>query len=238
MISLCASAVETKKWDDFFGSLEGTKVPYEVVFVGDKRPDKEYKNLKFIYSEVKPAQCHQIAVMEASGDIIHITADDAVYPEGFLDDVNELFTGKRICVCCNTLEFGKECDWNTFAVGMWAMSPFAFFYKSDWVKLGGYDNRYLTGQFENDFCLRLHADFVSFVPYTKKRILVNHVPGSQFSRFHDIGRFQLRESWCDRPYRQGIPDGSFSLTRRDSFKPYDSKDILTKSQGATNPKWK
>jgi hypothetical protein len=236
LISICASAVEVSKWDEFFGSIEETKIPYEVVFVGDKKPSKEYNNLRFIYSEVKPAQCHQIAVLNSSGEYIHITADDAVYPKRYFDEVVPLLN-ERVVICSDTFERGMNCDWDTFRLGNFFMSPFAIFSRKLFDEVGGYDNRYVTGQFENDFCMMLHSRLVPFVHYDK-RITVNHVASSKFSQCHDVGRIQLRKSWCTDEYSPSKPDGIFLLNRKDEHHPYVEKDILTVSQGSTDNRWK
>ena len=67
-VSLFASAVRPKIWPEFFKSLEGTSVDYEVVFAGNTRgifrdsPSLLKYLFKYIQTEdIKPAQCYEIA---------------------------------------------------------------------------------------------------------------------------------------------------------------------------------
>ena len=82
VISICASANRIIWWERFLQSLRGNTVPYEVIFVGNVKPEFDmslYPEFKWIYATVKPCQCYQIAFWEAKGDLLHWTADDASY---------------------------------------------------------------------------------------------------------------------------------------------------------------
>src|SRR3990167_10199421 len=84
-ISLVASAIKTNLWNDFMKSLESNSIDYEVIFVGDVKPECDIPKLKWIYSKVKPAQCYQIGYNIAQGELISWTADDAIYSNRALD---------------------------------------------------------------------------------------------------------------------------------------------------------
>ena len=47
-VSLIASSVRYELYEDLFKSLEGTSVDYEVVFAGNRPPEKQYEGLKYI----------------------------------------------------------------------------------------------------------------------------------------------------------------------------------------------
>ena len=88
MISLIASAIRPKLWGQFLKSLEGNKCDYEVIFVGNVPPhikDGGNPKLKWIESDACPAECYQIGFNHAIGNLIHWTADDAVYTKECLD---------------------------------------------------------------------------------------------------------------------------------------------------------
>ena len=79
-ISLVASANRVEWWKRFYDSCTGNTIPWEVIFVGDKKPIHDFpSNFKHIYATCKPAQCYQIGFWAAQGELISWTADDADY---------------------------------------------------------------------------------------------------------------------------------------------------------------
>ncbi len=92
MISLFASANRPEFWMILYERWASNKTPFEVIFVGNVRPEfKLPRNFKFIYSEVKPAQCYHIASKEAQGDCLVHVADDFWFSLGSLDKMLEMF---------------------------------------------------------------------------------------------------------------------------------------------------
>src|SRR3990167_967619 len=79
-VSLVASANRIQWWMRFYDSLKENTLNWEIVFVGNIKPDFALpENFKFIYATVKPAQCYEIGFRAARGELIHWTADDADY---------------------------------------------------------------------------------------------------------------------------------------------------------------
>ena len=188
VVSLCASANRVIWWPRFLDSLKGNKVPYEVIFVGDTRPPQEtldkYPELKYIYSTTKPAQCYEIAFRAAKGKFIHWTADDADYhvfkqvlpvhgPDCFdpLDravkawedlDAKNGNDGKTV-IAFRPIEDGGDVYKFHHFFGGWdhtpIMAPFCLIGRDYFVNhLGGYDNRFVSGQSENDVVMRVLED--------------------------------------------------------------------------------
>ncbi|KKM86888.1 hypothetical protein LCGC14_1274460 [marine sediment metagenome] len=86
VISCFGAAIRTDKWIRFYDSLSTNKTSFEVIFIGDKRPDFTLPdNMRFIYSTVKPAQCAHIGFLYAKGDYFVHAVDDCVYNDRALD---------------------------------------------------------------------------------------------------------------------------------------------------------
>ncbi|MFQ5786500.1 MAG: hypothetical protein ACE5H1_00820, partial [Thermodesulfobacteriota bacterium] len=80
-VSLFASSIRTQLYNEFFKSLQGTKVRYEVVFAGAliPPPDKT-KHLRYILTNnIKPAQCYEIARRHCQGELVVWVADDCEF---------------------------------------------------------------------------------------------------------------------------------------------------------------
>lgn len=61
-ISLFGPSIRPELWMRLYRSLSSNAVPFEIIFVGNRLPDFSLpNNIHFIYSEVKPAQCAEIA---------------------------------------------------------------------------------------------------------------------------------------------------------------------------------
>lgn len=236
-ISIIASAIRPHLWEEFSKSLVNNKCEYEIIFAGPKEPDKEYPNLIHIKTgNIKPAQCYYIASLYATGDLVHWTADDAIYPDGILDDVAEMWAminNPKVLICPQTLENSKLCEVQNFLLydrdaNSPVMAPFGFMSLDYMRELGGIaDRRYTGGQYENDLVLRLYADGGKLYPYKYKTIEVDHVNrhlnrcGSALSDQYPHGRKILEASW---------PIGHYTK-RQDFFEPFENKDdLLTSSQ--------
>jgi len=79
MISFFATANRPHLWENLYKNLISScgGLEFEVVFCGDKKPEFDLpNNFKFIYSEVKPAQCSYIAYLHSQGDILYGIGDD------------------------------------------------------------------------------------------------------------------------------------------------------------------
>ena len=88
IISVFASAYRIHWWRGMYDSLATNKVSFEIVFVGQNKPDfKLPNNFKYIYSNVKPAQCLEIALKQATGEFIMNMSDDWLFSDSFLDNL-------------------------------------------------------------------------------------------------------------------------------------------------------
>ena len=226
-ISLCASANRPHLWRDFYASTIKNNCNIEVVFVGDVMPDFDLPdNFKFLYSPVKPTQCWEAAIRNSSGRYISITADDAEYTQGSIDNmVNFMDTrfNHKTVGAFQTIENGNLIT-SDHKYKEKIMAPFFVFKRSYYDFIGGADKRFIGGMWENDVIMRVHEDggqveicndaFVS-VDHIKK-----HNATSRSCEWHWKYSFPLLEElWVD-PNKRSSP-----------VQEIDDKDILRFSQG-------
>jgi len=183
-ISLCASANRhtlqngLRNWERFMNSLRGNKINIEVIFVGNSEPPyKLPDNFKFIYANVKPAQCYQIAFWHAQGELVGWTADDADYNHPKLNCPNSLdiayefykrcedkYKDNKTVIAMRPIEDGGDVQerWHYFFGGCkWSprMAPFGLINREYFLNvLGSYDRNFISGQSENDVVMRVYED--------------------------------------------------------------------------------
>ena len=188
-VSLCASANRPllqggfKNWERFVKSLEGNKLNYEVIFVGDVEcPYPMPDNFKWIKATVKPAQCYQIAFWEAKGELVGWTADDASYNNPKNNCPNSLDIAyaayKRIekehnndrktIIAMNPCEDGgwPQEKWHYLFGGITTsmnsgskmMAPFGLLDREIFLKdIKGYPNDHVSGQAENSVVMSMYT---------------------------------------------------------------------------------
>jgi len=174
-VSLIASSVRYQLYNDLFRSLEGTSVEYEVVFVGNKLPRLQdlHPRLRYIETgDITPAQCYEIARREAKGETVQWTADDAEYPNDVLGKADKYWKGqnnRKLILSIQTRESGyKMPEGELFPMNQHTllardtstplMAPLALMSREYLKELGGFDRRYICGQYENDVVMNAYAD--------------------------------------------------------------------------------
>jgi hypothetical protein len=92
LLSFFSSGIRTHKWDDLYRSLNKSSVSFELIMVGPKEPDYPLpKNFHYIHSNVKPAQCAEIAARNTTGELIMNTADDLIFSDNALNEMCSLY---------------------------------------------------------------------------------------------------------------------------------------------------
>lgn len=219
-LSLFASAVRPHLWKNLLNSLKGNKYEYEVVFAGfiDKELYEpimtEYPEFKYIQTEdIKPAQCYEIARRACTGELVCWIADDCEFSEGFVDKIYDKYLEMPMnrfnsywagIISCKTNEnnqnetmlnhrfFGR--NQNTPL-----MCPIGVMSREYLNKLGGFDRRYIAGQYENDCVMRILED--SGKVYLYEDVCVNiehknkHGSETNFWSGYNEDREQLENSW-------------------------------------------
>lgn len=273
VISLVASANRCMWWERFYNSLSNNKVPYEVIFVGDKKPEFTLpSNFKWIHATCKPAQCYQIGFWEAQGDLIHWTADDASYnykgPLGdcpnpldiayarWLDMEKRFGNDGKSVVAFRPIEDGGDV-WDfhyLFGGCKWSprMAPFALVPRKYLSEPGtGYDNRFVSGQSENDVIMQVYEDGGRVEVEMNAMLYVHHrqvhprdphtgKEDNKFRKWYNTDRVALENAWIIEgygKYEKYTPEQlkhivHVSPKRLSPLQPFvKTEDVYTISQG-------
>lgn len=227
-ISIIASAIRPKLWGNFLKSLQGNKCSYEVIFVGPNPPYIQEgcnDKLTWIDSRACPTECYAIGFREATGTLVHWTADDAEYLPYSLDAILHMWNclkdfGKEKIILEPLLyeHYGKGWHENSHTQKFNSqrfsplMAPFGFMSREWFNKLGGIDKNFTHGQYENDIVLRAIEDggCVRIVP--EAEVWVDHfgkhggIEGTNFNKGYLEGRKFLESCWV-------LPNGKLSKKR-------------------------
>ena len=240
VFSIIATAVRVGIWEEYYNSIvNDTSFPFEIVFVGDKRPDFQLpSNFRYIYSEVKPVQCLEIAARAAKGTYLFDATDDLTFSPRFFDHLvkNALrINDKNVILIPSLARHGivkkgsfriKKHDKYTPKVGM-----LSFTKRETWYDLGGLDRNFISVWHNHDLKLRLveRGGTIVHVPKaiteeidTNSPILLRNVSGTEDKAF-------LLSCWYDS-------NDVFSYSRLKEFEPFVDNNLLTVSQGNAG-KW-
>lgn len=250
-VSIFASAVRIRFYETFLQSLKSTTVPYEVVFAGPNLPSDivdikhRYPEFNYVHTEnIKPAQCYEAARRACRGETIHWSADDCVYTEDCIGRAYrfwEALDDEKIVLSIQTIENGQFCDMRVHSFfgcqfHTPLMAPLALMSRQLMEELGGFDRRYICGQYENDAVMRVIAAGGRVVIFGDKQnnIVIDHYARHGIHRPFAVGyphdRAILEGSWTNGA-------GKVTLERKDQFEPYTEEGILTKSQSHNKALW-
>ena len=243
-VSLIASAIRVPFYKTFLDSLKSTTVSYEVVFAGHNT-EEELKDIKLEYPEfryvhtanIKPAQCYEIARRYAIGETIQWTADDCIYSKDLIGDAYrywESLKDTKAILSIQTIENGQFCDMKVHSFfgcqfDTPLMAPLGLMQKRFSSELGGFDRRYVCGQYENEIVMEAIANggFVKVFGNKHQCITIDHYKRHgiirPFATGYNHDRSILEASWTDG-------NGKVLSKRNDKQEPYEDKDLLTVSQ--------
>jgi hypothetical protein len=248
------------------------EIDYEVVFAGDLdkfvlRPYlAKYSKLRYIHTgKIKPAQCYQIAFMEAKGELILWACDDAEFDPYLLDRAYTYWKSLKNTKAILSLQTNENSrkaglyihtllGWN---VNTSLMAPIALLDREYMKSLGGFDRRYISGQWENDAVKRITIDGGKVYPFTEAEVRIDHIikhntENNPFWSAYGHDRKVLEDTWIEGGYKPESPiinmPGEYAkngkpfkfkvLDNRKElyeptlpFEPYIEEDILTKNQG-------
>lgn len=285
-ISLIASAVRIPLFFDFINSLKDTTEPVEVVFSGNKKPDGEwYEELwktspeclvdfKYIETEnIKPAQCYEISRRNAIGEVVVWCADDCEWPNDILGKAYKYWKSKnneKLILSLQTKESGYKEPEGVFDMNQHRffgfcpdsplMAPLAMISRNFLKDLGGFDRRYVCGQYENSCVMKAYQNGATVEIFGDKNcfIEIRHLEKSKligesvtdedflnrpFATSYNHDRKILENSWTVIDHHslmsmlhQGIHNipmtsiKKISKVQLDEHEPYSDDDLLTKSQ--------
>lgn len=257
-VSLIASSIRPHLYPALFKSLEGTSVEYEVVFGGPVFPPDKYlptikNNFKYIETKnIKPAQVYEATRRACAGETLIWVADDCTFGDDVIGKVYRFYKlncTRKDVVCIQTHEnYGKwqVCDIEQhkfFAASAKApkMAPIGMVSREYFQEMGGIDRRYVSGQWDNDFLIRLYNDGGKLYHFSEAHIDIDHlnkhdpkygVSGARpFGQGYAHDRKILEAAWGTRGQMKYEEFPNF--TRYDNgFEPYESSDtdLLLKSE--------
>jgi len=256
-VSLIASSVRSKLYDRFFKSLEGTSIQYEVIFAGNNLPEKSMRYCNWYYintKDIKPAQCYEIARRQAVGETVIWVADDCEFPKDIIGKSYKFWKihqDDKLIVSIQTRETGYRLPEGSlfdmdlhrffgFCRDSPLMAPIGLMNRKFLDDMGGFDRRYVCGQYENDVVMRAYAEGGSVKIFGDKN---NFIDIDHLGKSIEVGECNDESGFLKRPFAEGYPMDRSVLERswahgrrsvlserRDRFEPYSEEDILTESQ--------
>lgn len=252
-VSIFASSNRPKLWPSYFKSLEGTLEGFdvEVVFAGPLASGLDVPELplgltfKFIETgNIKPATCYELARRACTGETISWSCDDASYDDNVLGKAYEYWksqNNEKLILSIQTKESGE----NTPTPKLFNMNEHRFF---SWVpdsplmcpmnlmsrkflnELGGYDQRYVAGQGENDICQRAYTKGATVEIFGDKNcyILIDHL-----SKSIEIGESKTAADFLSRPFASGY--GKDREILENSWTTFDEADVFKMIHSGERP---
>jgi len=162
-VGVYGSAIRTESWIKLYKNIvNNNKINIEVVFCGNVRPKFELpKNFKFIYSNVKPAQCSTIALHNTSSDLVSLIGDDCVYSKSYFDNLYEFYKKNKNYIVGgrflrNKLFYKRE-DYMLFKniPDSPILPPSPIMSKKEMLSVGGVDQNFIALLWHEDLIMRL-----------------------------------------------------------------------------------
>lgn len=223
-VSLFASANRPKLWPSIFKSLETTTVEWEVVFAGPVKPEDIPTELlklemigKFTYVETgntKPSQCYETARRHCLGETVVYIADDAEFPNDVIGKAYNYWKSKgneKLILSIQTRETGynlpqgqlfdmKQHCFFGYCPDTPLMAPLGLMSRSFLEELGGIDQRYVCGQYENDIIMRAYTKGATVEIFGDDTcyIDIDHLGKSLL-----IGESKVEADFLNRPFAKG-----------------------------------
>lgn len=239
VVSIISPAIKVHYWDEFYRFFKTNNLPWEIVFVGPKKPvHKLASNHRHIRGNWKPAQCLEIAAREAQGEYVMIVPDDVRLHQESMDwswywrqhlppysvvGVRYQRPHKRVEDNEQALLLPKEI--------LSPITPICGLVKrSEWLELGGLDRQFVSSFADVDLFMRMRQRggnmFINPNGIAYERDTRDDT-GRLAKRFKRIDYRYLIDLWVDDD------DGrlTFRKERLEPFQPFDHKTILKGDQG-------
>jgi len=213
------------------------------------------ENMFFKYIEtanIKPSQCYEIARRACKGEVVVWVADDCEFPNDVIGKAYKYWKSKRnekLILSIQTKESGYglpqgqlfDMDVHRFFGGVKTsplMAPLGMMSREFLNDIGGFDRRYICGQYENQCVIMamMKGGTVEIFGGPDCFIDIDHMGKSLL-----IGESKKESDFLKRPFAKGydhdrrilesvccIDNGRISL--KTNFEPYEDKDIMLKSQ--------
>lgn len=259
---------------EFCDSLSSTTIPFEVVFGGpltdlQVRPFlSKYPFLRYIHThDIPPAQIYEVCRRFCTGELIHWSCDDSDYSNISLEKVYQFYRTlpPKSVISIKTKENNQNTDLDEhrffgFNRESPLMCPLGVVNREYIDQLGGFDRRFLCGQWENSAICRIYENGGNVYKYEEGYISIEHLKkhgkNSKFWKGYEGDRQVLEDTWAigkkeipavaDLCYGahvrlnglqpptvtwpQWIDRRQVSKKSQTGFFPYSDKDLLTVSQ--------
>jgi hypothetical protein len=238
-ISLFATAYRPQYWMRLYESIN-SNLPFEVVFVGPNEPDYVLPdNFYYIKSNVKPAQCVEIAARNTVGELIMQVADDIIFttsnPLNLLYDTYDTYsmriTKDKLMLSCKYMLMGNDVSVNThhYFYGDLAspLMPVGMLLSSKlYMKLGGIDSNFIAIHGEMDLTMRLYESGGTLI---LSEVYINEprdpgYTGGLCDEYQKLDKSYLDSLWLD-------VEGKTLIDRSRPLEPFLDYKILEESQG-------
>lgn len=115
-LSIVVPAFRVERWQKFYDSIEDSfHGEWELILIGPYEPTFKKINMKWIKDWGYPTRCQQIGLLEAKGDYVTFSWDDAIYGHGALDNtwniIEENKFNPKIAVISKFIEGETKMDW-------------------------------------------------------------------------------------------------------------------------------
>jgi hypothetical protein len=246
MVSLCGSAIRTERWQNFYAQTSKTRIPFEVIFVGSKKPDFSLPaNFHYVWSATKVAQCHEIAMRLASGKYVMLIADDILLNENALESLVEQHEsldeeGAIIGVRYLTLEdpgTGRMTD-HTEMCRLYPedrnsvlLPGGAMYRKSLFDAMQGFDRRFISYFMDWDLILRARSKGARIL-FSAHAAMIEICYGKSVNaegKYWAPDKELIRSLWTNK-------DTSMKDVRTDAHQPFSYETIEMVTQGSKG-KW-
>jgi len=144
--------------------MKKNKIPFEMIFVGNSPPPKKMPiNFRYIYTNVGPSQCLEIAAQASSGEYLICTTDDLLLPSGFLNKIDfylsklhmeKVLVGNRYQI--NGVFRGGGYSFRKEYITSPVVPFMPAFKREVWEELGGIDKRFSFAYYDLDMMLRFY----------------------------------------------------------------------------------
>lgn len=204
---------------------------------------------KYIETEnIKPAQCYEIARRACKGEVVIWAADDCQFSNDVVGKAYHFWKAQKnekLVLSLLTKERYNEKffltrleDHKLRGPNTPLMAPIGMMSREYLERLGGADRRYICGQYENDFVMRVLEDGGEIGKFEDAAVIIDH-----FNAHAGVSNTEGDK----RPFAQGYPndrrvlEGSWIKNgcvpgyRLDKLEKYEDTDILTKSQSNNLP---
>ena len=237
IFSLVATAKRSYWYRDFYDSISaGANVPFEIVFVGPNPPTQKMpRNFKYIQTNVKPAQCQEIAARNAAGEYLMIASDDIRYSDGFLNRVYNYTLKLDMQKTLISFRYSLNKEIRDFQLVFQLSNPYSLvcgqnplFLKSTWCKLGGIDRMFVCSMGDMDMQMRFYE--YGMQPFLAPDCIIDEVvtlgdirQGTLYRKGGRSDTHYLDAMWINK--------SSFLKNRSSKVLSFDDEDILINSQG-------